>query len=143
MSIVIEKVENFDKMSKEDAQSCIDQVVALCEENRIHLSKYGNCTGQGTLTSIQEYETDKRKNRLFSVDDVQRIYSAIPRLVAQRKTINKKTGSYGLKHAFEKIIGYCTNGETIMAMILYGFTANFGRDRHVNCCFNFKYLKTT
>ncbi|MDR0451231.1 MAG: hypothetical protein LBH26_08200 [Treponema sp.] len=55
--------------------------------------------------------------------------------VGKVKAINKRYSSYGLKHLFEKKIGYLPNGVFIAAMIHSGFRYKI-YNKSPNPCFN-------
>jgi hypothetical protein len=51
------------------------------------------------------------------------------------KAINKRYSSYGLKHLFEKKVGYLPNGVFIATMMYNGFRYKV-YDKSPNPCFN-------
>lgn len=60
MSVTFRNVDNFDQLSRQDAERIIyDELVPLLERKKIKLSQYGNHNAQGTLTPVDDYQTRK------------------------------------------------------------------------------------
>ncbi len=132
-TVLIEAVPDFDKLRLEEATSIVyEKVVPACEENKVLLSFYGNHNSVGSISDIEEYNEMKADKKLFKSEAIQRIQKMFP-FIAQhcqeRSSYNEDNNSYGLKHILEKHIGYCTNGELIVAMLLHGYSARFGTDK--------------
>jgi hypothetical protein len=120
-----------------------DHLIPHCEEKNIHLSSYGNCTGQGTLVPLENYNEEKQNKKLFNIMQIVKIQNSLHQVVQEGNQY--KIGSYGLKHAVEKCdIGYISNGDCIVAMILNGYSARFKKKGEnqidVNCEFKAKYI---
>lgn len=65
----------------------------------------------------------------------------IRRHCVPRKTINKQTGSYSLKHRIENdVYIYISNGACIVAFILEGYQVYHPQSWGPNCAFNVKFL---
>lgn len=74
------------------------------------------------------------QNNNFRIDRIKAARKIICVYLDKMKTIQKATGSYGLKHRVESALGdHLSNGELIVAMIGEGFS--FERDK-INCFFN-------
>jgi len=112
-------------------------VVPFLEGKGVHLSEYGNCAGLGSLISTEKYEQDRDAHALFNIERVARVYSQILGLVESKATY--KSGSYSLKHQIERGMSeYVANGDVILALLLHGFEARFGKSEEkapVNCEF--------
>jgi hypothetical protein len=143
MSIQINKINNFHQLTTQQAQGIIyGQIVPACESKGICLSSYGNHSGQGTLANIAQYNEKKNQQTLFNVDRIKTAYLQLGSLV--QPTTQYTTHSYGLKHAVEKAQNnYITNGDLIVAMLLHGHKARFGKQGSplsVNCDFKAKWI---
>ena len=71
-----------------------------------------------------------------AVDEFMRAAAYLSRF-GKRKTINQKSGSYGLKHAAERLAGgYVANGMMIAAGLALGFSAKPTHSDSPNAFFN-------
>lgn len=146
--VTFHAVNNFNQLTQDEATNIIyDQLIPALEAKGVLLSEYGNHRGRGTLVNVEEYNQKKAAHTLFNVERIQRAFASIPIIV--QNVSQYKTGSYGLKHRVEEHssqkangqIGYITNGDTIVAMLLHGYEARFGKkndDMAVNCEFKVK-----
>ena len=107
-----------------------DIVKTLHDKHKIKLRRFGVVWCKDDEYYDWDYNTIKE------------CMSVIPRYIAQRKTINKRNSSYGLKHFFEEQLPhqYIANGEFIVAMLLLGYKVKW-IDGSPNCFFNWKALK--
>lgn len=121
-------VENFDGLSEEAATKILyEELVPACEAKGIMLSYEGNhADGGSSWSTVEQYSQRKASRQLFDVKRVQKAYSSIPLIT---KSITQfKTGSYGLKHVFERHPSqseYLRNGDLIAAMLVNGHQARF------------------
>jgi len=143
MSITFGAVENFHALPLAEATAIIyDQLIPICEKQKVKLSEYGNHNAWGSLVSVQKYEEKKAQKKLFDVPRIQSAFASIHEMIAV--TSQYKTGSYGLKHVVERLQGeYITNGDLIVAMLMRGHTARFGKrgqGLNVNCEFKVKVI---
>lgn len=143
-----------------DTIASISSILRDFEEKGVYLHDYGNITGGGSIykndekrrKEINEYKelSIEARAKTFTIDTIERALEEIPMILDKRVTQNKKVSSYGLKHMLEdyrkqrKVKGdnYISNGEFILAMLLLGYKADFGKDPTVNCTFNCKVIKT-
>lgn len=94
----------------------------LSEHRNLHMLGYGNLrqvSQRFTPDQIEGYRAE-----LLTGDSVKRIDAAclwVERNLRYADCFNRKTTSYGLKHAAEPAIGYVTNGQFIVAMLLCEF----------------------
>jgi hypothetical protein len=144
MSIQINKIHNFHQLPTEQAQAVIyDQIVPACESKGICLSRYGNHSGQGAILDISRYTREKGLQALFNVDRIKTVYLQFDSLV--QPTIQYQANSYGLKHEIEKVQNeFLTPGDLIIAMLLHGYKARFGKNgnpSNINCEFKVKWVK--
>jgi len=144
MSVQFHAVQGFDQLPINEVTAILyDELVPACEAKGVQLSQYGNHNGVGSLKNDpNEYDQKKQNNQLFEVAKVQEAYQIVQQRVANRSTYF--VGSYGLKHQLEEIQGgYFSNGDTIAAMLLNGYTARFakrGKPLGVNCQFKAKVI---
>lgn len=139
-TLTFDPVPNFDLLSLEESVRYIyDVLLPACEAKGIYLSAYGNHKGNGSLGhDIQLYESQKTKHELFDVQRIREVFTWARRGLNVRSTF--RSGSYGLKHEVEKLPGqrYTANGELIVALLLHGYSARFGKrgkGNNVNCDF--------
>ncbi|MDN3505607.1 MAG: hypothetical protein P0S96_00045 [Simkaniaceae bacterium] len=126
-TIQIDAVPNFDTLTEDAAEAVLyDTLVPACEAKGVMLSQYGNHAASGTVVSAQEYRESKAGKKLFNVQRVQKAFASVHGIVENRTTY--KSGSYGLKHVFEKQQSeYLSNGDLIAAMLVQGYAARFGK----------------
>ncbi len=141
VTISVDQIYNFHELSKALANQVIeDKVILACENKGVKLSGYGNHTGRGSLLTVEKYDEEKREHKLFNVPRIQRAFASLDAIVVPRSQY--KTGSYGLKHTVEiSQEEYISNGDLIVAMILKGYSARFGKQTEemaVNCEFKAK-----
>lgn len=141
-------IDNFNQLPLDEATNIIyDQLIPACEAQGVMLSAYGNHRARGALCNVEDYNQKKDARTLFDIARIQRAFASIPIIV--QNVSQFKTGSYGLKHRVEEHpsqkgngqIGYIANGDTIVAMLLHGYEARFGKkteEMAVNCDFKVK-----
>lgn len=147
MSITIENHPGFDKLSQTNANRYLyDEVVPQLEKAKIHLSQYGNHIPTNTLLDNDNYTQLKEKEQLFDIEKIQKAFSIIDQFILTKKRYERS--SYGMKHQIEKVlpgdIKYITNGDFIVAMLLKGYKAWFGKNKKsmgVNCQFKANFNK--
>ena len=146
-TVTLDPVADFDALSDSEAKAVLyERIVPACECKGIHLSQYGNMAAAGTLfhDSDAHYQTKRQKGTLFTVADVKRAFVILPSLI--KRAAEYSIGSNGLKHEVERQDNntYISNGDTIAAMLLLGFSAHFkigGGDRpDVNAEFKAAYM---
>lgn len=144
VTISMNPIPNFDKISEAEAKNIVyNQIVPNCESRGVKLSKYGNHVGNGSLCSVEQYDEDKKGENLFNIKRIQQAFSDLDKIV--KPLSQYKVGSYGLKHTVEKFQkeGYICNGDLIVAMLVKGYGARFGKTNEsleVNCMFKAKVL---
>jgi len=130
-TVSIKAVHGFDKLGLEEATNIIYQIVIPeCEKKRVMLSFYGNHNSKGGFWGVKKYNEMKDKKELFEaglIQRIQRVFSFISQHCRKQSSYNEQNTSYGLKHIVENHIGYITNGEFIVAMLLHGYSARFGK----------------
>ncbi len=137
-------VNIFDKLSPKTASTILyDYLTPFCEKKGVCLSSYGNHNAPRSVLSVEEYH--KSKTHLFNVKDVQRIFHYAETVFIPSEHYHN---SYDLKHRLEvhpvytkgKDKRYVTNGDTIAALLLKGFRAQYvyKNKRRVNLCFKVK-----
>ena len=143
VTVSVTSVDDFDQLSTKDANVIIDNhIIPACESKGVKLSSYGNHVGKGSLSGVEKYDEEKAAHQLFNVERIQKAFAALDAMVGQMSQY--KTGSYGLKHTVENHQGeYISNGDLIVAMLLKGYDARFGKQTEsmsVNCEFKVKAL---
>jgi len=117
-------------------------VLPACEQKGVYLSRDGNHNGPGGLVNNNKYLEGKQAQTLFSIERICSTCLALPTLVTQASQY--KEYSYGLKHNVEKSEPkeYLSNGDLIVAMLLSGYDARFGKgnSKDVNCDFKAKWI---
>ena len=140
-TVSIEAVQGFDKLGLEEATNIIYQrVIPECERKRVMLSYYGNHNSRGSLLDVEEYNEMKDKKELFDAERIQRVFSFISQHCSKQSSYDEQN-SYGLKHIVENRTEYITNGEFIVAMLLHGYSARFGKsteEMEINAQFKVK-----
>lgn len=143
--ISFDTVDDFHQLPLDEATNILyDGLIPACETKGVMLSSYGNHAGQGSLSNIEKYNQEKAEHKLFDVERIQKAFSSLHLIV--QGTTQYKSGSYGLKHAVEnhfsqKDYKYISNGDLIVAMLLKGYDARFGKRTEamdVNCQFKVK-----
>jgi hypothetical protein len=138
VTVSFPSVLDFDQLSLDDATRVVyDQVIPACEAQGIKLSKYGNHAAPSSSVPIAEYDQQKAARQLFDVARIQRVFAQLDGIVQEASKY--KIGSYTLKHRVEKYQhNKVTNGDTIVAMLVKGYAARFGKKNvgmTVNCVF--------
>jgi len=147
MSITLAACPGFHELSESNATRYLyDQVVPQLAKRKIYLSKYGNHNSFGTLSFVVNYAQLKETEQLFDIERIQKAFSIIDQFIVTKKRYERN--SYGLKHQIEKDlpgdIKYITNGDFIVAMLLKGYKARFGKSKkslNVNCEFKANFNK--
>jgi hypothetical protein len=107
------------------------KMIKRCPENKICVTSCKNYDGRYCklkYNSPEEFDDLPREKQ-------DAIISWVEGNIPQRKTINHKISSYGLKHICEQAVGfYVSNGEMKGAMLKAGFVA--GNRRRINWSFN-------
>lgn len=139
------EVDNFHQLPLEEATNILyNELLPICEAKGVMLSSYGNHAGQGSLSNVEKYNEEKASHQLFNVKRIQQAFASIHLIV--QNTSQYKAGSYGLKHVVENHPSqteyrYISNGDLIVAMLLKGYEARFGKRTEamsVNCEFKVK-----
>ncbi len=143
VTISVGQVYDFDKLSEEHARQFIEeQVIPACENKGVKLSRYGNHAGEGSFVTVEKYDEKKQEHTLFNVKRIQKVFASLDAIVIP--TTQYKVGSYGLKQVVEKYQHKdISNGDLIVAMLLKGYAARFGKQTEgmaVNCEFKAKVL---
>ena len=92
-------------------------VIKKLKKRKQYLTTFG-------FTNKERFDKDRFE---FDLENISDCIKQIPVLLKPRKSINNKISSYGLKHTVEryrnsiKRIGYCSNGDLIVAMIMLGY----------------------
>lgn len=123
--IVFPAVEDFDKMSDEEATKYVyESLVPRMEERKVLLSDHGNHTGTSKAVTREEYFRLKTEKKLF---DIARVKTAFPHVKTEYEKVEKDgRNSYGLKHTVERKQGeYIANGDSMLAFILAGYEVRF------------------
>lgn len=90
----------------------------LAEHPKLHDLGYGETTGVGGQPVEQNREILLQPS---AIEVINTMVGWIRQNLVARKAINKLRTSYGLKHLAEKDVGYSSNGEFIVAMLLSGY----------------------
>ena len=141
-------VYTFDKLSSKTASTILyDFLIPLCEKKGIYLSSYGNHNSPRSLLSVGKYH--KSRDNLFHTKNVQRIFRYAEDVFIPSTHYHN---SYKLKRGLEvhpvytkgKNKRYVTNGDTIAALLLKGFRAQYVYNsiRRVNLSFKVKIKPT-
>ena len=141
MSITFGPVADFHTLATGEATNIIyGQLIPICEKKGIMLSRYGNHAGDGSISGIDRYVEQKAQKKLFDVPRIQKAFASLSDMMVV--VSQYKTGSYGLKHIVERYQKeYITNGDLIVAMLMKGHMARFGKrgeSLNVNCEFKVK-----
>lgn len=93
-----------------------------------------------TQEKFEEDQARTKAQTLFRIHDVVKVVGLINQHMKPRKTYNTKTTSYSLKHTFEHMSSYISNGDFILAMMVCGFDPLFKqtrttKDANPNCIF--------
>ena len=88
--------------------------------------------------------TDEEQNKIRESDEYQTVIQYADELFTERKTINPKITSYGLKHHLEKYlknkgkyeISYVSNQAMCLALNDLGYNRKVTRKGSPNYCFN-------
>lgn len=131
-------VPDFERLSVEEATQIIyTRVIGDCEAKGVKLSRDGNLTVIQYPELLEKYESLKLSRGLFDVGRVQRAFAAIPKEVRPLQSYRVTSG--GLKHHVEaKQEDYLARGDLIVAMLLRGYGARFGKQTEgmkVDCDF--------
>jgi hypothetical protein len=109
---------------------------------RVHLTPDGNTNCRGHTEPPTRAAPEE-----FDLERINRAVQEIPLYFEPRRTMNKSSTSYGMKHVLQyggrafslDSDTYMTNGDFIVAMLLCGYRCSFGRS--INCHFNVKWKK--
>lgn len=139
-------LNDFDKLPTEKADKIIYTILLpLFEQKGVKLSNYGNHAGMGSIYSVEEYDARKEEHQLFHVETIQRAFAILPTLFEERSTYNLRASDI-LKFHVENHFAenrYVSNGDFIVAMLLRGYQARFGKHKEfmtVNCKFKVNLL---
>lgn len=138
MSISINTVLDFDILPVEMASRILyDHLVPTCEKQGVKLSFHGNYASHEGIHLVEIYEKNKREEKLFNVERIQRAFSCLGHITTRTY---EAVGSYVLKHIIESYQNeYITNGDCIAAMLLKGYIAHFGSESpQLNCRFSLR-----
>ena len=111
------------------------------DKQKLKLSRGGIFTKDTTLY----FDTDPMKDPITEREykNIAKCINEIPNIFIPRKTLT--IGSYGGKHRIEEYRrkhtpgedNYISNGDFIMAMLIYGHKMKKGKEKgNPNCCFN-------
>ena len=96
------------------------EFLPLLREDGVNLTEGGHyIVGQNSYTQ-EMFDQDQAKieaQTLFCIDDIIKVIGIIKKHMKPRKTYNTKITSYGLKHKFERMSSYISNGNFIMAIL--------------------------
>jgi len=140
-TVRFDKIDGFDEMDREEAEGVIyDILLPVCEKKGVVLTRNGNAGHAESSksdalqaqfegfrsTTYRTYTQLKEDRDIFDLERIQSAYTRISR------DFEKKSkycwGSYGLKHRVERLQDqYLSNGDLIVAMLLCGHKARFGK----------------
>lgn len=110
----------------------------LREHRNLHMLGYGNHRHRSERFTADEIEGYRAE--MLTADSVQRIDVTCAWIEVNFRPadyINRRSASYGLKHAAEPAIGYITNGQFICAMLLLEY--RLGTPAQYNPNFNVRH----
>lgn len=92
------------------------------------------------LNGYTQYMFDKdqaetKAQTMFCIDDIIKVLGPIKEHMMPKKKYNINITSYGLKHKFERVSSYISNGDFILAMMVCGFYPLFTNEANPNCIF--------
>lgn len=124
MTISINTVLDFDVLPIEMASRILyDHLVPTCEKQGVKLSFDGNYAAPERKHLLEVYEKNKKKEKLFDIERIQRAYSCLGDISTRTY---EAVESCVLKRIIETYQGeYISNGDCIAAMLLKGYIAHF------------------
>ena len=142
-TVSISPVPKFNELPIDIATQIIyDRVVTVCEEKRVKLSWEGNHSPLGRK-EIAVYYRKKQQRILFNVEMVQIAFEVLDDLIIRSRNYNKTKNSTDIS---QDVTQYCkefiSNGDLIVAMLLKGYWARFGKKRMLqNAHFNVSLMR--
>ena len=126
--------------------SCSAILAVMAENPRLTYEGFSRLSGNkdGLGNPINAEGIKERKELLMKAGcEIDACRKWIVDRCQQRKTINRRLGSYGLKHLIENDAGvYVSNGSCIAAFILEGYRLHHPENWGLNCAFDVKVLNS-
>ena len=129
-TVKIPPYPNFDQLPIDVATQVIyTQVVPSCEAKKVRLSSEGNHTSPLCKEGVEVYDQKKQKYSLFNVERIQSVFAILEDLFQPTIEFNLSSDSSDFRKSIEKKLEeFISNGEVIVAMLLKGHTARFGKE---------------